>query len=360
MTTTRLLTRYVLREFLRAFGFSLGLILLIQFLARLFDEFHFLLAHKPPLTIIALYYLNCFPDWVAKFLPVASLMAALFSLGGLSRRHELTAMKAGGVPLERTLVPLFLVGVGLAAVSFLITDRIVPVTDLRSQEIWRRGIRRLPETSILQRTQVILAGAEGRVYRIQLYQVDESRMEGVTVDRFDEAAQPVEQIVARRAQWNGAGWVFKDGVRRTFRREVVETPFHVLSIPLPEHPEDFARPLRDPEQYTIVELVDLIRQLRRAGRPAEVFAVEFHHRIAFPFSSLVVVLIASAFAAGNPRAGKMMAMTLGVLVVFLYWGLVTIGRAMGESRQLSPPVAGWMANGVFGGLGLFLFSKARR
>ena len=360
MRGPRLLTRYVLREFLRAFGFSLGLILLIQFLARLFDEFHFLLLHRPPLTIIALYYLNCFPDWFAKFLPVASLMAALFSLGGLSRRHELTAMKAGGVPLERTLVPLFLVGVALAAVSFLITDRIVPVTDLRSQRIWRQGIRHLPAPSTLQRQQVVLAGADGRVYRIRLYQVDESRMEDVAVDRFDEAAQPVEQVVARQARWDGAGWVFKDGLRRTFGREVLETPFRELALPLPERPEDFARPPRDPEQYTLVELADLIRRLRRAGLPTETFSVEFHHRIAFPFSSLVVVLIASAFAAGNPRAGKMLAMTMGVLVVFLYWGLVTIGRAMGEAHQLPPPVAGWIANGVFGSLGLFLFSKARR
>ena len=360
MMGTRLLTRYVLREFLRAFGFSLGLILLIQFLARLFDEFHYLLSYKPLLTSVVLYYLNCFPDWFAKFLPVASLMGALFSLGGLSRRHELTAMKAGGVPLERTLVPLFLVGIALAAVSFLITDRIVPVTDLRSQKIWHNEIRRLPETSILQRTQVVLAGANGRVYRIRLYQVDESRMEDVAVDRFDEAAQPVEQIVARRARWDGAGWVFKDGVRRTFGRDLVETPFRELALPLPERPEDFARPPRDPEQYTLVELADLVRRLRRAGLPAEVFAVEYHHRIAFPFSSLVVVLIASGFAAGNPRAGKMLAMTMGGLVGFLYWGLVTIGRAMGESHQLSPPVAGWIANAVFGSLGLFLFSRARR
>ena len=225
MTGPRLLTRYVLREFLRAFGFSLGLVLLIQFLARLFDEFRFLLSYKPPLITIGRYYLNCFPDWFAKFLPVASLMGALFSLGGLSRRHELTAMKAGGVPLERALVPLFVVGIALAALSFLITDRIVPVTDLRSQNIWRHEIRRHPETSILQRTQVVLAGANGRVYRIRAYQIAESRMEDVAVDRFDEAAQPVEQIVARRARWDGADWVFEDGVHRVFGREMHETPF---------------------------------------------------------------------------------------------------------------------------------------
>ena len=65
-------------------------------------------------------------------LPLAVLLASLMTYGNLGEHFELTAIKASGISLVRTLLPLFLFAVMLAVGDFFFQDYVVPRANLKA------------------------------------------------------------------------------------------------------------------------------------------------------------------------------------------------------------------------------------
>jgi len=63
-------------------------------------------------------------------LPLACLIAAVMTVGGLAERHELSSFHSAGVSPGRVLLPLLLCGSLVAGGSYLIADYLIPASNL--------------------------------------------------------------------------------------------------------------------------------------------------------------------------------------------------------------------------------------
>ena len=61
------------------------------------------------------YFLYSIPAMAASSLPIAALIAALLSLGNLSRHNEIIAMRASGMSLAAIIAPVIVGGVLISA-----------------------------------------------------------------------------------------------------------------------------------------------------------------------------------------------------------------------------------------------------
>lgn len=66
-------------------------------------------------------------------LPVAVLIASVMTMGNLSEHYELAAIKSAGVPLFRTMMPLMALAFGVATFSFLCSNYLIPVANLKAK-----------------------------------------------------------------------------------------------------------------------------------------------------------------------------------------------------------------------------------
>lgn len=127
----RILTRYLLKAHLGPFLFALTVLtglLLVNTVARRFPA----LAGKGlPASVIAEVFLLSIPHVVALSLPMAVLVAVLYTFSVLAADNEITALKASGVNLLRLLVPLAVAGTVLAAVLVWFNDRVLPEANHR-------------------------------------------------------------------------------------------------------------------------------------------------------------------------------------------------------------------------------------
>lgn len=64
-------------------------------------------------------------------MPLGVLIASVMVMGGLAERYELAAMKSAGVPLLRIMLPLIFIGFLITGFSFLLSNNIVPVANLK-------------------------------------------------------------------------------------------------------------------------------------------------------------------------------------------------------------------------------------
>ncbi|MBR5670350.1 MAG: methionyl-tRNA formyltransferase [Bacteroidales bacterium] len=121
------LDRYLLKSFTGPFAlvfFIVLFILVMQFLWVYIDE---LVGKGLGLAVIAE-----FMGWgactiLSMVLPLSTLLASIMTMGGLGENNELLTMKAAGISLGRTMLPLMVVSFLIAIGAFFISNELVPV-----------------------------------------------------------------------------------------------------------------------------------------------------------------------------------------------------------------------------------------
>jgi lipopolysaccharide export system permease protein len=109
------------------------------------------------------------------------------------------------------------------------------------------------------------------------------------------------------------------------------------------------------------QLISYINQLKKSGADYQKEMVELHLKVSFPFACVVLVLLGVPTGWGLGKWSSV-ATSIGIclLVAFGYVGLIRVGQALGESGVLTPFLAGWMANILFTGIGLWMLVKKNR
>ena len=84
-----------------------------------------------PWTAIVEVFVLSIPFLVAMTLPMAVLIAVLYTVSRLAAEHELTALRAGGVSLGRLMRPLLTGGLVMTGLAFLFSDQVLPRSNHR-------------------------------------------------------------------------------------------------------------------------------------------------------------------------------------------------------------------------------------
>ena len=121
-----ILDRYMVAELVGPFSFGLSAFTLIYAatdllaISRLVSD-----QHAPVLAAIG-YFLWQLPMIVVTVAPIAMLFGMLLAVQRLSAESEITALKAGGIGLVRTVTPLLVLGVIVSVVVFVLQEGLVP------------------------------------------------------------------------------------------------------------------------------------------------------------------------------------------------------------------------------------------
>ncbi len=357
----KILSRYIASEFLKALLFAALAFLLIYIVVDVFEKMDRFLDHHVLLQHVLLYYLYQVPYTTVLILPVAVLLASLFSIGQLARNHELVAMKSSGLSLYRILAPLFGLGFLLSLMVLVMGEVAIPYFNQQKFKAESRYIDKVPPIDWTNRTNVFYRGTQGRMYYIQHFDGKNKALTDVVIYEFNPEGKLVKRIDAVQAAWGNDRWTFRQGYLRTFDLQGNElTPQHFETLTLPdlrETPQDFQREDKDPQSMGFFELYDYISRVRRGGGEAQKETVDLYLKISFPFANLIIILFGAPLASNPRRSGAAFGFGVSLMICFLYWGFVQLGRALGHHGTLNPFLSAWLANLVFGSIGGVLLWK---
>ncbi len=102
------------------------------------------------------------------------------------------------------------------------------------------------------------------------------------------------------------------------------------------------------------EVVSESRQVRGALKRVRQLNVEYHKKYSIPFSCIVFVLLGAPLGIRSKRGGVGMGAGIGILFFLVYYLFLIGGEQLGDRGIVSPPLAMWAPNILFGGLGVFL------
>lgn len=362
----RILDRFIASQFVRYLLLALVAFLAVYVVVDLFEKLDRFIDRDVGLLQIAYFYFLQVPYITVLVVPVAVLLSSFFTVGQMVRHNEMVAMKCSGLSLYRILAPLFVLGLITSIAVLCLDELVVPRVNRSRASFERQQIDGRPPIDYTRRRNVYYYGMGGRMYYIGSFDGARQILRDVVIHEYTPRGAMARRIDARSAVWNDGQWSFRDGFLRTFDEEGNEIPgsshqFSELIIPeLEETPEDFAKREEDPLEMNYWELRRYIAKLRGGGADVHKELVELYLKAAFPFANLIILLFGAPLSTNIRHSGFAVGFGASLFVCFFYWGFIQTGRALGHNGTLSPFVAAWLPNFVFGSIGLILLLKVRK
>ncbi len=354
----RVLDRYILREFLRNFLFSLlfftTLLLVVRFSER--EMGRFISRNMSVLSSMFSLALQI-PGFVIQIAPPSVLFATFFSLGRMAQNNEITAMKSAGISLYRVFQPVLVAAFLIALFMIVFNDQVATWAIGRDAELKESGSRRSDIA-----TNVVFVGSGGRVFHINLIIFNNHAMQNVTIHEFGEDNNVQREIFASQASWEGQIWYLTRGIVRTFNGDIwEEEPYARKELTVPEDPEFMAKAMKDLKEMSFSEMRELVKHKKLAGQPVRKDLVSLHDKISFPFACFIMALLGAPLFVVFGRSGMAVGFLLTMFASFLYWGIaIAVFEAFGNSGKLPPMLACWVANFIFAAVGIVLVYKVKK
>ena len=124
--TVRILSRYILRQHLPPLGYALAALTFAMLVNQVAKQFGNFVGKGLPWSIVFEVFALSIPFIVAMTLPMAVLVAVLYTFSHLAADNEVTAMKASGISIARLLAPVLGGATLVAAISLLWNDQLLP------------------------------------------------------------------------------------------------------------------------------------------------------------------------------------------------------------------------------------------
>lgn len=332
-------------------------------------------------------------------IPVAFLFSVIFTFGRLSSASELIALQAGGIRVERLLIPVASVGVTLTVICAFLTLDLVP----KSYQSVKRRLHRIAGSQVVSKLEsgtftegffnfVIYVNSvdseKGRIQGVFLYDARNKEHplavtaeQGHLIPRKDDSDQPVAILL--RLQ-NGSihnppqAFVLENnGEEQSLLRESSDNELYQkidfktydILIKIPE-----VSPFQPtkPSQLPFSELTNALAEAQkseaqrtnsdpslRTGSLLEL-KVELWKRISISISCIVFALLGMAFGMRRTRSVKSQSFLLSLLILALYYSAYMGASELGVAGKIPIIPSLFAPNILFLFLGWRMLRKAQR
>ena len=362
-----LLDLYVMKQYLRILGMTIVGMLGLFYISTFIDLSDKWFKGQTTLAQLLEYLAWSTPQFLAYVIALAVLLAALVTIGLLTKNSELIVMRACGISLYRTALPLVAIAAAASALLFGMEERVLAASNRQAQRL-----RHIIRTGSPQTFDLInrkwLVGRGGEVYHYQFYDQRARELNGLSVFTYDANAHTVtDRLYAQRAIYvpdpaaASGTWRLEQGWARKFGDQAGVTAFERFASRTAalESADSFVTEAPAPDRMTYGQLRHYIDELRASGYDVLENEVGLYRKVAFPFVTLVMTLIAVPFAVSTGRRGAMYGIGIGIALALVYWTMISVFAAFGAAGSIDPMLAAWAPNLVFGAAAAFLLLTVR-
>lgn len=364
-----LLDIYVARQYLRILGMTVVAMLGLFYISTFIDLSDKWFKGQTTLGQVLAFLWWSTPQFMAYIIALAVLLSTLVTIGLLTKNSELIVMRACGVSLYRTAAPMLVFALIASAVLFGMEERVLALANRRADELKHLIRGGSAQTfDVLNRKWIV--GRNGEVYHYQYFNPRARELNGLSVLEFDRDTHTLtRRVYATRAVFERpagereapARWQASMGWTRWFgQRDQVQAfePFDRATLTL-EASDYFVTEVPEPRRMTYPQLNRYIGELRQSGYEVLEHEVELYRKVAFPFVTLVMTFIAVPFAVTTGRRGAMYGIGVGIVLALVYWTMISVFAAFGAGGLMSPLLAAWAPNLLFGAAAISLLLTVR-
>lgn len=363
----RLLDKYLLRTVAVPFAYCLAAFLLLYVVFDLFNNLSDFVEARTTFAKIVQFYLYLLPSAFFIIFPISLLLAILYALAQLTKTNELVAMRAAGLSLLRIVTPFLGLGTAVSIFVAVINETLAPHCAYWTYRFLKAEKHKGDVSVYIAPMLGFVNAAQQRDWMIGEFDTRTYEMKNIRVTQYFPDGTS-ERLQAARGAWLDGHWWFFEVVCQRYDKDgnpmgrVQFEPQNEFAE-FNEHPMDFLNevkdPLENPEYVSASEIRHFMRTHKLAPGARARLRVNFHNRLAMPWTSLVVALFGIPLGAQTGRRGASAGIISAIFAFFLFFALVQFCSALGKKGSLDPILAAWLPNGFFFISGCVLLYRMR-
>jgi lipopolysaccharide export system permease protein len=291
------LDKYVTKNFLTGYAIAFGVLMGLRIMIDLFvnlDEFteHSELTITQVLANIILYYGRNSFLYFRDFAGMITVVAAVFSLGKMTKNNELVAVMASGVSLKRIIAPILFLSLLFAGLHVIDQELLIPpMADklVRAQDA-------LTET--LSYDMWFISDGQGSLFCSPQFKVKEGIIVAPTIitrtKRQDSGLFDVTGIIKADSAYydlDTQSWILDNGVFMKISKELADRPYEtVKSYSSDLTPKDI--PVRRKSAHMdLLSSYDLVRLAKQSPKDLARLYAQRNFHLTDPIINLVMLMI---------------------------------------------------------------------
>jgi lipopolysaccharide export system permease protein len=357
-----ILDRYITKEFCSLFVFILALFISLFLIVDFFERIRMFLSNNAFPHQMLYYFFFRIPMMISQAIPVSVLLASLITFSSLSKNCEIVAMKANGISLYRTSLPVIITTAVICIFAFLISEFITPFSNQKADHIKFVEVQKREPAGTFKQNQLWYRGKSG-IYNFKMFDPKTNTLQGITINYLDKNFTMKMRIDAEKAEWKDGQWVFYNLLITHFTAEEFPSLEYVSTkvIDLPEQPSDFSVVQIEAEKMGYAELRKYIRKIQSEGYDSTRYLVDMHGKIAFTIVSIILVTIGISFSLMKTErsGGVMQSIGVGIIIGFSYWIVHAFALSLGRSGTIPPLLSAWFTNIIWGIASAIMFFRVK-
>jgi lipopolysaccharide export system permease protein len=352
---------YILKKFLVTFFFC---VLLFNVISVAIDSSEktddFVKSGLPTSEIIRQYYFGFIPHITGLLFPLFVFIAVIFFTSRMANRSEVIAILSGGVSFNRYLRPYYIGGIFLSVILWLGTAFVIPPANEKRTSFAAKYVDNPVNTQMnnfnyyMRVDSVTYAG-------FRYYDTGYKGSSVFFLDRLKNG-QEVYALRAESMHWDTATRKWKlqtvlirhiDGLKETVRL----LPDTLMSLSFT--PDELTRDEYLKDKLTTPRLLHFIDlEESRGSERVKELRIERYRRDARSASVFILTLIGAIIASRKIRGGSGVHLALGIILAATYILTDRFSFVFSVKGSLSPFIAAWLPNFVFGAVAVWLYKKA--
>ena len=369
----RILTRYVLKEFLTPVILCLVTFASLYMVIDLFGEFDKILPARPPVSMILSYMGGVLSKDFQWIVTPSLLLGGLYAMWQLARHSEITAMRANGIGFSTITAPMLWAAFGFSVFMFCVSEFYAPRATKEAESIKESDFKSsaervcedVPYSNFVDR----------RDWQAGSFDAEANELNDVKITWTSTNGLPVQILSATNAFYLGGVWWFKDATIIQYEKggfsgaqvAVMQQEREFFTMPeLTEIPKDFSLELmqkgivQSRENFSVRDMLRYIESREKMSEAARTsWLYDIANRFAAPFACLVITLFAIPAGVATGRQSVFIGVFSAIVLFLLFYGL-TIFCGVWAKKGLIPISVGVLApNCLFLIAGLVLFRRQR-
>jgi lipopolysaccharide export system permease protein len=351
---------YIIKKFLGTFFLAILLIICIAVIFDFSEKVDEFMENEAPWKLVIMqYYLNFIPYFAVLFAPLFTFIAVIFFTSRMAYNTEIIAILSSGISFRRILVPYFISATIIMIFNFVLGNYVIPKANaerFKFEEIYyHKSKLSFKESNVHKQIE------PGIYIYLKRYYTNNNLGQQFSMEKF-ENGKLISKLFADNIRWNDKKqkWTINNYYIRNFNgEESTVTTGRSIDTTINLKPEEFSRRDNAVEAMNLNELNRFIENQRLQGAGnIEFLMVEKRKRVAFPFSTYVLTLIGVSVSSRKLRGGIGMQIGIGVVVAFSYLLFMQFSSQYAISGALSPTVAVWFPNALYGIIAIILYKYA--
>ncbi len=351
---------YIIRKFLGTFFYAIALIISISIVFDVSENIDdFMSKDVPAKAIIFDYYLNFVPYFANLFSGLFTFIAVIYFTSKLAYNTEIIAILSSGVSFNRLMRPYLVSASVIVLFSYVLGNYVIPPANKKKVDFRNAYIgTRKPanERNIHRQLE------PGVFVYIDSYNSNTDVGYQFTIEKFVDR-KLVSKLTSEYIKWDREkkSWVIHnynirtiDGyTERITKGTEIDTTLNMV-------PEDYQVIENIVETMTLPTLNESISTLKLRGVNTTDYEIEKHRRRSGPFSAIILTIIGVSLASRKIKGGIGFHLGLGLLLSFSYIMFMQVTTVFATSELLSPWMAMWIPNVLYGALAYYLYRRAAR